>query len=85
MKNSTKIKIPKKYEPMLDEVYHDSDGYWAYSKDGFYFHDMDCHTAHEDSQKALLDVISSLKPCDCEDCKKALTDKEANGEGKDSP
>ncbi|WP_336784099.1 hypothetical protein [Paenibacillus illinoisensis] len=68
MKNRTKIKVPLKYQPMIEEVDKDSDGYWAYSKPGFKFADMECHTAHEDSQVDLLDVIRSLVPCDCKEC-----------------
>lgn len=76
MKNSTSIKIPQKYQPMIKEIYHDCDGYWAYSEDGFYFETMDCHTAHEDTQKQLLEVIRSLAPCNCEDCEKSSYKKE---------
>lgn len=72
MKNLTNIQVPLKYQNMLEEIYHDSDGYWAYTKDGFYFKDMGCHTAHEDTQKDLLRVIRSLQPCNCDDCKQAL-------------
>lgn len=73
MVNSTSIKIPKKYQPMLKEIYQENDGgeksYWAISKKGWRFANMQCHTAHEDTQKALLDVIHSLEPCDCKECK----------------
>lgn len=72
MKNSTKIAIPKKYHSMIKEVCHDSDGYWAYSKAGFKFADSECHTAHEDRQKDLLQVIASLEPCDCDECKEII-------------
>lgn len=74
MDNSTSIKIPKKYQKLLAEVYHDSDGYWAYSKDGYYFSsvDKDCHVAHEDTQGDLLRIIKSLTPCNCEECKRSL-------------
>lgn len=68
MKNTTSIKIPKKYHHMLDEVYKDGDGYWATSQDGYYFKHMDCHTAHEDTQNDLLSVIRTLDNCNCEEC-----------------
>lgn len=68
MINSTNIKIPKKYEHMIDSIYKDEDGYWAYSKNGHMFELMECHTAHEDTQAELLRVIKSLKPCECDDC-----------------
>lgn len=69
MKNRTKIKVPKKYEHMIEEIFHDSDGYWAYSNPGFEFEEMQCHTAHEDTQSRLLSVIRSLRPCECDECK----------------
>lgn len=75
MKNSTTIKIPKKYQAMISEVYKDSDGYWAYSEDGFMFTDTECHTAHEDTHKDLLRVIRSLAPCDCYECIKGMQEK----------
>lgn len=72
MKNNTTIKVPKKYVPMLDEIDHDSDGYWAYTKAGYYFPYMDCHTAHEDTQKELMRVVRGVAPCDCDECKKMI-------------
>lgn len=29
MDNKTNIKIPKKYEKRIKEIYHDEDGYWV--------------------------------------------------------
>lgn len=72
MTNNTNMKIPKKYVAMLEEIDRDSDGYWAYSKDGFMFRRMECHTAHEDTQAELMDVIRTLQPCDCDECKNML-------------
>jgi hypothetical protein len=69
MKNSTKIIVPRKYIHMIDEIFKDSDGYWAYSSKGYQFDDMFCHTAHEDTQNELLKVIRSLNKCDCNQCK----------------
>lgn len=68
MKNTTNIKVPKKYHHMLDEIFQDSDGYWAYSKNGYYFKNTDCHTACEDTQKELLLNIRTLDKCTCEEC-----------------
>lgn len=68
MINTTTIKVPKKYEGMIQFVEKDCDGYWAYSLPGFYFPDMGCHTAHEDTQAALLEMIRTIKPCDCKEC-----------------
>jgi hypothetical protein len=71
MKNTTSIKVPKKYEHMIEEIYQDSDGYWVYSKAGFHFAYMggECHTGHEDTQRDLLMVIRTLETCTCKDCK----------------
>ncbi len=68
MKNNTSIKIPNKYKHMIDEVYKDSDGYWAYSKDGYRFISTDSHTAHGYTQAEFLDDIRSLAKCDCSEC-----------------
>lgn len=80
MKNTTSIKIPKKYEAALELVEKDADGYWAYTNHGWHSPDMECHTMHEDTQAALLEKIRRVKPCDCEDCKAGLADEEAEQE-----
>lgn len=61
MVNTTTIKVPKKYQSMLELVEADGDGYWAYSKEGYYFQGMGAKTAHEDTQKELLSMIRTLK------------------------
>lgn len=68
---NTNIKVPKKYQAMLEEIDFEGSesGYWAYTKKGYYFEEMECHTAHEYTQKELLAVIRTIKPCDCENCK----------------
>lgn len=78
MKNNTSIKVPKKYQPMLDEVYKDSDGYWAYSKAGYHFPEMGCHTAHEDTQADLMRVVRNVQPCDCGECKELIAKQAKN-------
>jgi hypothetical protein len=60
--------IPKKYMQNIIEVYKDSEGWWAYTKKGFKFAGMGCHTAHEDTQHELLKMIRTMEPCDCEQC-----------------
>lgn len=80
MKNSTNVKIARKYEHMIDEVFEDSDGYWAYTKKGYEFADTECHTAHGYTQKEFLQDIRSLRACDCEECKQpAGKEREGNG------
>lgn len=73
MKNTTTVRVPKKYQPMIELIEHDSDGYWAYSNYGYHFSGMggDCHTAHEDTHKDLLNMIRTLEPCDCRECEEA--------------
>ena len=59
--NNTTIKIPKKYQHMLEEVDQDDDGYWAYAREGYIFPEMGCRTAHEYTQKDLLAMIRTLQ------------------------
>lgn len=71
-KNATKMRVPEKYQLMLDELYIDFDGYWAYAKDGYKFAGMGgkCHTARENTRKEMLQMIRTLKPCNCSNCKR---------------
>jgi hypothetical protein len=68
--NNTKMKVAKKYLGMLAEIDNEGrdSGIWAYSKKGYQFEAMGCHTAHEYNQKDLMDVIKTLVPCDCKEC-----------------
>lgn len=69
MKNSTNMKIAKKYENMIESVDKDFDGYWAYSKKGFMFENTGTHTAHGETQKEFLSDLRSITKCECKDCK----------------
>ena len=73
MKNDTNIKVPKKYHHMIEEIYQDSDGYWAVTSEGYYAAGTDpcpgLHTIHEDTHKEILEQIRMIKPCDCDECK----------------
>jgi hypothetical protein len=60
--------IPKKYMQHIKEVYKDADGWWAITKKGYRFAEMECHTAHEDTQHELLKVIRTMEPCECSEC-----------------
>ena len=82
MKNYTGMKIAKKYEAGIEEIYKDIDGVWAHAAAGYYFESMDTHTAHEDNQKDLYKVIQTLAPCECEECEnmKAADEAEAAAE-----
>lgn len=69
MNNYTTIKIPDKYQDMISEIGKDSDGYYIYSADGFYFKHNDSHSAFEDTQKQVLSVLRYLDKCNCDECK----------------
>lgn len=65
MKNATSIKVPKKYQHMIEDIYPDSEGggYWCHSKDGYGFGEWEgAEIAREDTQKQLLQTIRTLRP-----------------------
>lgn len=68
MKNNTTIKVPKKYQRMIDEIDKDMDGYWVYTRKGYYSPDTGTHTIHEYTQHETLKMVRNLQPCDCEKC-----------------
>lgn len=61
--NSGKVMnlIPKKYRGMIEEVYKDSDGYWAYAREGYIFRATDCGTAHGETQAEFLRDIRTAQ------------------------
>lgn len=61
MINNTKMRIPKKYEHMIEEINHDQDGYWVALADGFYSAETGSHTIHEETQKDTLACIRNIK------------------------
>lgn len=63
MKNSTTIKIPKKYEKYIVEVWYEGtdDGYWAELIDCCMCEDTDCRYVHEWTQKDFLRSLQSIK------------------------
>lgn len=62
MKNDTKLRVPKKYEHMIDEIiFEKGNGYWVHLANGFYSPDSGCHTIHEMSQKEALKQIRAIK------------------------
>ncbi len=71
MINLTSIKVPKKYHEMIEEIFHDSDGYWCYTERGYQAAGTDrgLHVIHEDTHREVLDQIRQIEPCDCEYCK----------------
>lgn len=69
MINSTTIRVPEKYKGRIDEIFHDSDGYWCYLKHGWCWDDPGLHIIHEDTQKEVLRCIRETKRCNCIECK----------------
>ena len=66
MVNETSIRVPKKYQHMIDEIYQDPDGYWCCLNQGWRSPSTGCHTIHEDSQPEVLRCIREVIPCpDC--------------------
>ena len=58
MKNETSIRVPKKYEERIREIYHDEDGYWVYLNRGWRnYDDYGLHVIHEDTQADVLKMI----------------------------
>lgn len=62
MINNTNIKIPKKYNEMIEEIYYEGkeDGYWCVLKEGFISTDSECGTIHEWTVKDLLASLKSI-------------------------
>ena len=66
MKNSTKIKIPKKYEKFIEEVWYEGrdDGYWVELLECCVCDDNECHYIHEYTQKDILKSLQSIRVMD---------------------
>lgn len=75
MKNYTGLKVAKKYEPMIEEIYKDFDGVWAHAEAGYRFESSDTHTERQDTQKDLYKTFKTLVPCDCEECQYIIDEK----------
>lgn len=61
MINHTKMRVPKKYEHMIEEIIKDVDGYWIHLAEGFYSPETGTHTIHEGTQKDALACIRNIK------------------------
>lgn len=68
MKNYTKIRVPKKLQGRVEEIHHDSDGYWVYLSKGWCWDDEGLHTIHEDTQKEVLSCLRYTQRCGCTEC-----------------
>lgn len=51
---------------LIAKTVHDSDGYWIYLKPGYQV-DGD-HAIVEDTKRAAVAKLRSIKPCDCAIC-----------------
>lgn len=63
-----KIKSHPAIESVSIETSTD-DGYWAYTKRGWFIPSTECHTAHEYTLTKLWKVVQTARVCECEDCK----------------
>lgn len=68
MINETSIRVPKKYEERVQEIFHDEDGYWLYLNRGWHSDDYGLHVIHEDTQADVLKMLRWTEPCDCDWC-----------------
>jgi hypothetical protein len=67
MVNTTNIRIPKKYEKYIDEVWSEQengDGYWANLIECCICEDTDCHYVHEWTVKDFLKSLQSISVMD---------------------
>ena len=69
MVNETNIKVPKKYQNMIEAIEYDGWYYSCYSNKGYRFEATGAHTAIEERQSDMLSSIRSLEICECKDCK----------------
>ena len=63
MINKTNIRIPKKYQEGIEEVFHDSDGYWVHAKEGYNLANTDFNVqiVQCDTQSQVLDEIRAIE------------------------
>lgn len=75
MQNNSTIKVPKKYQHMIELIDDEgTEGYWVYTNHGYYSPDMECHTIHEYTQAEVLQKIRNIEPCNCKECIQGLTE-----------
>lgn len=62
MKNETNMKIAKKYQPFIHEIWYEGeDGYWANLLECCICGDTECHYVHEWTQKEFLTSLRSIR------------------------
>jgi len=62
------MKIPKKYQNRVYEVYQDEDGFWCYLNEGWCYDQKGQHIIHEDTKTEVLKCIKYTEKCMCSDC-----------------
>ena len=62
------MKIPKKYQNIIYEIYHDEDGWWCVLNRGWCYDQQSQHVIHEDTKKDILQCIKRTEKCNCSDC-----------------
>ena len=63
MINRTNLRISeKKYGKIIDEIMHDSTGYWIWLNENYYSTETGCQTIHEYTQKDALAQLKTIKP-----------------------
>lgn len=68
------MRIPKKYEPMIELAEHDEDGWWIYLNYGWCWSCTGLHIIHEDTQKQALECLKKINRCNCSECAKSIFD-----------
>lgn len=61
MVNTSDVKVPKKYQHMLKEVYKDQDGYWGHCEEGYISSDTECGIIHEYSKSEFRSALRFLQ------------------------
>ena len=62
------MKIPKKYQNRIYEIYNDEDGWWCYLNEGWCYDQQSQHIIHEDTKTEILQCIRWTEKCHCKDC-----------------
>jgi hypothetical protein len=55
------VNIPKKYKPMLRDIYKDCDGWWSCLNEGYICDDTQCQTIHEDTQAQFMQCLRTCR------------------------
>ena len=57
-----------KTDKRIQNIEHDSDGWWIYLKPGFVVRDERTHAIVEDTKRGALDKMRLVEPCACAEC-----------------